>query len=292
MERKQEERVGESLTLPNLSQSKPAVNQRSKMTEFVRRKALQILPSVTLFVVFFGAWELILRLADIAPFIFPKPSDIVVAAQGNWVNLLGAAQATTTGALAGFAISTVLAISMAIILSLSKWIEKSVYPYIVILQTIPIVAVIPIIVIWFGAGIQSIIIVVFLISFFPILTNTLIGLNSTDQNMKNLFYLYNASRFQTIFKLRIPAALPYIVAGLKISCTLAFIGAIVGEYMAGIGGAEGGLGQAITVAATRLETPYLFACGLTASLLSVTVYQIVTKLSERMLSSWHESEMK
>jgi NitT/TauT family transport system permease protein len=176
-------------------------------------------------------------------------------------------------------------------MSLSKTVEKSFYPYTIILQTLPIVAVAPIIVIWFGAGINAIVIISFLISFFPILSNTLTGLNSTDQNLKNLFFLYNAKKTQTIWKLRFPAALPYIMAGLKISCSTSVVGAIVGEYVAGIGGGKGGLGYGITVAAARLETPYLFACGFSAALMGIGFFLVINAVSNRLLRSWHESAM-
>lgn len=227
-----------------------------------------------------------------APYILPKPSDIAAAAAENSANLITSVSTTIVEALIGFMISVVLGISLAILLALSKTVEKSVYPYAIILQTIPVVAVAPIIVIWFGAGINAIVIISFLISFFPILSNTLIGLNSTDQNMKNLFYLYNASKLQTIWRLRFPAALPYIMAGLKISCSSSVVGAIVGEYIAGIGGGQGGLGYGITVAATRLQTPYLFACGLAASALGIAFFLIINMVSNKLLKSWHESAMK
>lgn len=192
----------------------------------------------------------------------------------------------------GFLLSIVIGVSGAILLASSKIIEKAVYPYAIVLQTIPVVAIAPIIVIWFGAGVNSIVIIAFLIGFFPMISNTLIGLNSTDGNMQNLFKLYNASRWQIMWRLRLPAAMPYIIAGLKISCTLSVVGAIVGEYIAGIGGGEGGLGYAITVASSRLQTPYLFACGLCASILGITFYLLVSAFSKWALSSWHESEMK
>ncbi|WP_082083665.1 ABC transporter permease [Paenibacillus beijingensis] len=249
------------------------------------------LPPVSAFVVFIGGWELFCRLAGMKPYLLPKPSDIVRAASENAANLWVSVYTTMIESVLGFLISIVLGVGFAIILASSKLIEKSIYPYAIILQTIPIVAVAPIIVIWFGAGINAIVTIAFLIGFFPMLSNTLIGLNSADHNMKNLFYLYNASPLQTMFRLRIPAALPYIAAGLKISCTLAVIGAIVGEYIAGIGGGKGGLGYAITVAASRLQTAYLFACGLSASLLGIAFFLIVNGLSKWLLSSWHESEM-
>jgi len=248
-------------------------------------------PPIAVFVLFVLGWEFIVQLAGIPAYILPKPSDIYAAARDQWSNLVTSVTTTVLEAVIGFVISIVLGVGLAILLALSKIVERSIYPYAIIMQTIPIVAIAPIIVIWFGAGLNAIIIIAFLISFFPIFSNTLIGLNSTEQNMKNLFYLYHATKLQTIARLRIPAALPYIVAGLKISCTLSIIGAIVGEYIAGIGGGKGGLGYAITVAATRLQTPYLFACGLSASLLGIFFFLIVNALSRMLLRSWHESEM-
>nr|WP_246427752.1 ABC transporter permease [Paenibacillus phyllosphaerae] len=249
-------------------------------------------PPAAAFVLFIGGWEVVCRLLGTKPYLLPKPSDIVLAATENAANLWVSVYTTIVEAVLGIILSIILGVGFAILLASSKFIERSVYPYAIIMQTIPIVAIAPIIVIWFGAGMNAIVIIAFLIGFFPMLSNTLIGLDSTEHNMKNLFYLYNASPMQTMFRLRIPAALPYIVAGLKISCTLAVIGAIVGEYIAGIGGGKGGLGYAITVAASRLQTPYLFACGLSASLLGIAFFLLVNAFSKWMLSSWHESEMK
>lgn len=254
-------------------------------------KLKSVLPPLLVFIIFVGGWELTALLLDIAPYLLPKPSDIVKAASENWSNLMVSVSTTVTEAVIGFLASVVLGILLAILLAMNKTIEKSVYPYAIILQTIPIVAIAPIIVIWFGAGFSAIVMISFLISFFPILSNTLIGLNSTDQNMKNLFYLYNATKLQTIVRLRIPAALPYIVAGLKISCSMSVIGAIVGEYIAGIGGGKGGLGYAITIASTRLQTAYLFACGLSAAVLGILFFLLINWISKWLLSSWHESEM-
>lgn len=244
-----------------------------------------------LLIAFLMVYEGVVVLFSIPPYLLPAPTDILDATIQNWGNLLSAIQTTVVESAIGFALSIVLGIGLAILLSLSKPVEKSVFPYAVVLQTIPIVAVAPIIVIWFGAGMNAIIVIVFLISFFPIITNTLIGLNATDQNMRNLFYLYNATRMQTIWKLRVPGALPYIAAGLKVSSSLAVIGAIVGEYMAGIGGGKGGLGYAITIAASRIQIPYLFACTVVAAILGVTFYTLVSLVSKQLLRSWHESEM-
>ncbi|MBB6635797.1 ABC transporter permease [Cohnella thailandensis] len=269
-------------------------NAKPVVTGGKKREGIRVgraLPPVVAFILFIGGWELFCELADMKPYLLPAPSDIVRAATENASNLWVSVYTTISEAVLGFLLSIVLGVGLAIVLASSKLVERSVYPYAIIMQTIPIVAVAPIIVIWFGAGMNAIVIIAFLIGFFPMLSNTLIGLNSTDHNMKNLFYLYNASPIQTMFRLRLPAALPYIVAGLKISCTLAVIGAIVGEYIAGIGGGKGGLGYAITVAASRLHTAYLFACGLSASLLGIAFFLLVNAFSKWMLSSWHESEM-
>ncbi|MFC4808730.1 ABC transporter permease [Paenibacillus sp. GCM10023250] len=252
----------------------------------------KLAPPLAAFIVFVGGWQLICYLLQAPTYLVPKPSDIVQAAIENRRELWTAVSTTAFESVFGFLLSIVLGISFAILMASSKVVEESVYPYAIIMQTIPIVAVAPLIVIWFDAGFRAIVIIAFLIGFFPMLSNTQIGLNSTEHNLRNLFYLYNAKPLQTMWRLRIPAALPYIVAGLKISCTLSVIGAIVGEYIAGIGGGNGGLGYAITYAAGRLKTPYLFACGLSASLLGILFFLLVNLLAKWMLSSWHESEMK
>lgn len=262
--------------------------QRISMVNKVRHAA----PPLIAFFLFVGGWQFIVMLIGTPSYILPKPSDIVQAAATNWDNLMASVGTTILESILGFIISILLGVAGAVFLALSKTIEKAIYPYAIILQTIPIVAIAPIIVIWAGAGLNSIIIIAFLAAFFPMFSNTLIGLNSTDHNMKNLFFLFNASKLQIMWRLRIPSALPYIVAGLKISCTLSVIGAIVGEYIAGIGGGEGGLGYAITIASTRLQTPYLFACGLAASVLGIVFFLLVNVFSKWLLSSWHESEMR
>lgn len=258
----------------------------------MRRLRSGFLPPLLAFVVFIAAWQLVLQLLGTPVYLLPKPTDVIAAALDNGSDLGQAALTTAFESVLGFALSLIVGVAGAIVLASSRWIERSVYPYAIVLQTIPIVAIVPIIVIWFGPGLNAIVTIAFLIGFFPMLSNTLIGLHSTDQNLQNLFYLYNANGWQRMWRLRIPAALPYIVGGMKISCTLSVIGAIVGEYIAGIGGGKGGLGFSITFAAMRLQTPYLFACGLSASLLGIFFFLLVNALAKRLLSSWHESEMR
>ncbi|MDT2046973.1 ABC transporter permease [Priestia flexa] len=250
------------------------------------------LPPVIVFMLFMLFWQFGTQLLQIPPYLLPKPMDIVEAAVMNWSNLSSAVIRTITESMLGFMFSVIGGVIGALLMSSSKLLERSLYPYAILLQTIPIVAIAPIIVIWFGSGMNAIVIIAFTIGFFPMLSNTLIGLNATDRGMINLLKLYQASPWQIMWKVRIPAALPYIMAGLKISCTLAVVGAIVGEYIAGIGGGDGGLGYAITVASSRMETAYLFACGISASILGVGFFLLVNLFSKLLLGSWHESEMK
>ncbi|HLQ73547.1 MAG TPA: ABC transporter permease [Bacillota bacterium] len=249
------------------------------------------LPVVAL-LLFFAVWQVGVQMLGIQPFILPKPTDIIASAVENYANLWNSVIRTITSAVIGFLLSVVVGITGAVILSSSRVVQDSLYPYAVLLQTVPIVAIAPIIVIWFGSGMNAIVIIAFIIGFFPMLSNTLVGLNSTDHNMTNLFQLYSANRWQMMFKLRFPAALPYIMAGLRISCTMAITGAIVGEYVAGIGGGEGGLGYSITVASARLQTAYLFALGLASSILGILFFALINGFSKWVLGSWHESEMK
>ena len=243
-------------------------------------------------VLFLSIWQFIPMMLDIKPFILPKPTDVIAAAAADWALLWPAIRITITESLIGFLLSAAIGIAISVVLASSRILEISIYPYAVILQTIPVIAVAPIVVIWFGSGFNSIVIISFLIGFFPIISNTLMGLNSVDKNMQELFTLYNASKWKTMWKLRIPAAMPYIMTGLKISSTLSIVGAITGEYIAGIGGGKGGLGYAITVAAVQLKTPYLFACGIAAAVFGICFYLIVNLFAHLMLKSWHESAMK
>ncbi|MGM0875400.1 MAG: ABC transporter permease [Bacillota bacterium] len=265
----------------------------SKSKNHIWNKFIQFyLGPIVAFVVFIAIWQTVPVLLGLKHYILPKPTDVVNAAITDWHLLWPAVQITVVESILGFIVSAVVGIFVSVLLASSKILERSIYPYAIILQTIPVVAVAPIVVIWFGAGYNSIVVISFLIGFFPVISNTLMGLNSVDKNMNDLFTLYNSSKWQRMWKLRIPSALPYIVAGLKISCTLSIVGAIVGEYIAGIGGGKGGLGYSITVASVQVKTPYLFACGITAAILGIGFYLLVSLFANVMLKSWHESAMK
>jgi NitT/TauT family transport system permease protein len=208
----------------------------------------------------------------------------------NWSQLLEATGRTMIASLTGLILAIVLGIAGAVVLGFSRFLERSVFPYAIVLQTTPIVAIAPMIVIWIGPGLRSIIVVSLIISFFPMLSNTLAGLNSVDPEARSLFRLYGASPWRTMWKLRLPGALPYITAGVTISGGLSVIGAIVGEFVAGIGGGRGGLGFVVQVSSKQLDVPYL-AAGAIAGAMTGVIYHIISKRLSRRLLVWHESAL-
>jgi len=176
-------------------------------------------------------------------------------------------------------------------MSQSKILERSFYPYAILLQTVPVVAVAPLIVLWFGFEMRSVIIVSFIISLFPIINNTLLGLKSTSINLVELFQLHNKSRLVAFYKLRLPAAIPNIIAGLRISAGLSVIGAIVGEFIIGSGNEDGGLGVQIIYAQAEMETALVMALIVSSTIMGFTFFMTVTTLGHFLLRKWHESEI-
>jgi NitT/TauT family transport system permease protein len=260
----------------------------SRLSSVVRKVG----PPAVAFGVILLVWQIGLTVSETPSFLFPKPSDVFEAVRDRADLLAQSAWRTVSAAVTGLLMAIVGGIVAAVVLASSKVLERSLLPYAVLIQTTPIVAIAPIIVIWLGAGLHSIIVIVFIISFFPMLSNTLVGLNSVDAERSSLFRLYHASRWQTMRKLRLPAALPYVMAGAKISSGLSVIGAIVGEFVAGVGGGRGGLGYVITVSATQLDSPYLFAAALTGSLVGIVFYWLVGRASRIVLGSWQEVEVE
>lgn len=253
--------------------------------------AREWLPPLAVFVLFVLAWQLATALLGVPAYLLPSPGAIVQAGVEHAPDLALALVSTFRAALVALVLAVVVGMAAALLMSESKLLERSLYPYAIMLQTIPVVAIAPLIVIWFGAGEPAVIVIAFLISLFPIISNTTVGLTSTDHNLTNLMEMYNATWWQRLVKLRFPYALPYVMAGLRISAGLAVIGAIVGEFIAGIGGLRGGLGYVIVTAAGRLQMPYLFAAALTSSLLGVVIFVAVSIIVSRSLRHWHESSV-
>ncbi len=228
-----------------------------------------ILPPIIVFVVVTLGTEFIVHAFSISKFNFPAPSLVwksIVEKRGELSQCLGS---TAMAASIGFALSAVTGVLVAVLLSTSRWIERAFYPYTVFFQTVPIIAVAPMLVYWFGFGLKSVAVSAFIASVFPVIANTLAGILSTDPALRDMFKLYGASRFATMMKLRLPSALPNIITGLRIAAGLAVIGAIVGEFVAGTLERGAGLGMMVLVAKKYGRTDDIFAAVLVASLLGL-----------------------
>ena len=249
-----------------------------------------IVPPILVLILFLLIWSVAAKIYDM-DFLLPGPfkvaeafvTDIDMVFTGAWI--------TFQEAHYGYLLAIVIGITSAAIMSQSKILERSFYPYAILLQTVPVVAVAPLIVLWFGFEMRSVIIISLIISLFPIINNTLLGLKSTSINLVELFQMHNESRFVSFFKLRLPAAIPNIIAGLRISAGLSIIGAIVGEFIIGSGSEDGGLGVQIIYAQAELETPLVMALILSATFLGFAFFMTVTALGHQLLKHWHESEI-
>ena len=251
----------------------------------------KIIPPILILALFLGGWHLGALIYDMA-FLLPTPYAVLqIFIQDFNIIMIGLKQ-TFQAAFTGYIIATVLGIAVATIMSSSKILERSLYPYAILLQTVPVVAVAPLIVLWFGFEIKSIIIISIIIALFPIINNTLLGLKSTPKTLVELFDYHKASRVTSFFKLRFPSAIPNIIAGMKISAGLSVIGAIVGEFIIGSGSEQGGLGVQIIYAQANLETSLVMALILTATGLGFAFFMTIQTIGWYLMRKWHESEMK
>jgi NitT/TauT family transport system permease protein len=253
------------------------------------QRAMRLAAPVAVGVLFLAAWEAFVRVRGIPPYILPTPSAV---AQSLWVDgpsLFGSLLVTLRITLAALAAAAFFGGAIALLFSRSRILELSLFPYAVILQVTPIVAIAPLIIIWVRQPFLALLVCAWIVAFFPIVSNTTVGLNSADRNLLALFRLYGASRGQVLLYLRLPTALPYFLAGLRISGGLALIGAVVAEFVAGTGGAETGLATRILEAGYRLMIPRMFAALFLLSLTGIVIYLLLDLLSRRLLRHWHES---
>ena len=223
-------------------------------------------------------------------FLLPTPGEIIGAFQNNGAALARAALNTAEGALLGFVFAIIVSAVLALTLSVSSLIRVSLYPYLMMLQMIPVIIFAPILILWVGPGLKSVVVITFLICFFPLVVNTTQGLVSTDRNLVELFRMYRATRPQEIFLLRVPAALPYFFTGLRIAATLAPIGALVGDYTAGSSAGDGGgLGFQAIIYSSQAKYPALFATAAVTCVLGFVFVAVVLGLSWSALHQWHDS---
>ena len=237
-------------------------------------------------------WEIIVRAENIPPYILPGPPAIAASLWTDGPSLFSSLLVTLRVTLAALAAAAILGGSIAVLFSLSRILELSLFPYAVILQVTPIVAIAPLIIIWVQQPFLALLVCAWIVAFFPIVANTTVGLNSADRNLLALFRLYGASRVQILRYLKLPTALPYFLAGLRISGGLALIGAVVAEFVAGTGGTETGLAFRILEAGYRLAIPRLFAALFLLSLTGIVIYLLLDALSRVLLRHWHESALE
>lgn len=247
--------------------------------------ALIMLVAVTL-------WHTIVVVNDIPHYILPRPQLVLDALMADWPILSTALLNTLKITFGALAIATFGGLFLAILFTQSKWIEISFFPFAVILQVTPIIAIAPLIFIYVDSVTAGLLICAWIVAFFPILSNTTLGLNSADHNLQNLFRLYGATRWQTLLYLRLPSALPYFLGGLRIAGGLSLIGAIVAEFVAGSAGSGSGLANQILEASYRLNIPRMFAALILISVTGILIFLSLSLLSHLLLRKWHESALK
>jgi len=256
-------------------------------TRFVRI-ALPVAMLILLGVV----WQTYVTLYDVPHYILPSPLRVGEALYTDWSILGPALVVTLKITFSALGLALVGGVFFAILMSQSRWVERMLYPYAVILQVTPIVAIAPLILIYAPTTQAALLICAWLVAFFPILSNTTQGLKSTDHNLLNLFELYGANRWQTLIYLKIPNALPYFLAGLKIAGGLALIAAVVAEFAAGTAGAGSGLAFRLIESQFRLNIPRLFAALILLSMTGVLIFAATSVISHLLLRKWHESAIE
>lgn len=265
-------------------------------TARLRRKRLEkfgkwILPVLVL-VLMLIAWDRTVVWNEIPHYILPGPGLVFETLIKDWALLFEALLVTLQITLMALAVAVIGGVGLAVLFTQSRLVEMSFYPYAVILQVTPIVAIAPLIFIYVDSRIAGLLLCAWLVAFFPVLSNTTLGLNSADHNLRDLFRIYGASRWQTLRFLQLPSALPYFLGGLRIAGGLSLIGAVVAEYVAGTGGLKSGLAFRILEAGYRLNIPRMFAALILIAVTGVVIFAGLSFLSHMLLRKWHESALK
>ena len=256
----------------------------------MRRHVVTVANALAVFAALLLLWQLILWIFRVPPFMLPSPWAVAKALVARFPSLLQSFAITAEEAVGGILLSIVVGVGVARIFAQSRWVRRMLYPWTLLLQTVPIVAIAPLILMWVGAGTFSVSLIAFIISLAPIIANTTQGLISVDENLVHLFLMHNATSAQLLFKLRLPHAVPSLFVGIRIASGIAVIGAITGELYAGSSSVgRGGLGYAISYAYSQLQTDYLFALVLAATVLGFGFLFLVMFLEWYFLHHWHES---
>jgi len=257
-----------------------------------RQRLLRVLAPLAVAIVALAVWQAAVEIWKIPPYIIPSPVRVAQTLATDRTLLLNSLGVTMQIAVTALALSTVLGVAIALVFVQSRLIEMSLFPYAILLQVTPIVAIAPLIIIWVRDTRIALILCATVVAIFPVISNTTLGLRSVDAGLINLFRLSRANRWQTLWRLRVPSALPYFFGGLRIASGLALIGAVVAEFVAGTGGQGAGLAYQILLAGIQLNIPRLFAALALIALAGVAMFAATVALSRIALSRWHESEMR
>ncbi|MEA2862683.1 MAG: NitT/TauT family transport system permease protein [Bradyrhizobium sp.] len=253
-------------------------------------RAVRIVLPIAVFAVGVALWELVVRLNNIPPYVLPGPGAVFSTLIIDWPVLSQSLLTTLVTTFEGFIAAAVGGIALALLFNQSKWLEYSLFPYAVILQVTPVIAIAPLLLIYLPQQ-TAVVVCAWIVGFFPVLSNTTLGLNSVDRNLAGLFQLYGASRMQTLRYLKLPSALPFILGGLRIAGGLSLIGAVVAEIAAGSAGAGSGLAYRIAESGYRLNIPRMFAALLLLSAAGIVIYGLLALASHLILRRWHESAL-
>jgi NitT/TauT family transport system permease protein len=253
-----------------------------------RDAVLRIVLPVAVLALGVVAWDLAVRLTDTPSYQVPGPGLVFATIVSDWPILSASLLVTLTTTFEALALAVIGGIGLAILFSQSRLVEYSLYPYAVILQVTPVVAIAPLLLIYLPQP-AAVLACAWIVAFFPVLANTTLGLNSVDRNLADLFALYGASRAQVLFQLKLPAALPHMLGGIRIAGGLSLIGAVVAEIAAGSAGAGSGLAYRIAESGYRLNIPRMFAALLLLSAAGIAIFFALSFLSYLALRRWHES---
>jgi NitT/TauT family transport system permease protein len=261
---------------------------RAERLERIGKWVLPIL--IMLFAIWL--WDRLCVWNEIPKYILPRPGEVLTTLWTDAPMLFGSLLFTLRITFLSLLLAVIGGVGLAVLFAQSKWVEMSFFPFAIVLQVTPIVAIFPLINIYVNNQTAKLLLCAWIVAFFPILSNTTLGLNSVDRNLRDLFKMSGASRWQQLWHLRLPAAMPYFLGGLKIAGGLSLIGAVVAEFVAGAQGQSSGLASRIIEAGYRLNAPRLFAALILISITGILIFLVLTLISHLILRRWHESALK
>ena len=265
------------------------MNPQASAREY-REGALRVALPMVVFALVIAVWAAAVWFWQIKPYVLPPPSLVVQTLVADWSLLSQSLLVTLTTTLEGFVLASVGGFGLAVLFNQSRYVEYSLYPYAVILQVTPVIAIAPLLLVYLAQS-TAVLVCAWIVAFFPVLANTTLGLRSVDRNLADLFALYGASPARVLWDLKLPASLPYVLGGLRIAGGLSLVGAVAAEIAAGSGGAGSGLAFRIMEAQYRLNIPRMFAALLLLCVAGLVIFYLLALVNHLALRRWHESAL-